>query len=84
MRMASCGYGSDSNLLPLAPGRWIDPVDHSILVAAYHMFDRSEAFTDLGTDRFVHHREPVRHATKLVRQLKAPGYDVTVQPVEAA
>lgn len=58
-------------------------VGHSILVAAYHMLDRNEAFTDLGADHFRRH-DPERHANRLVRQLKALGYEVTIQPVEAA
>jgi transposase len=59
-------------------------VGHSILVAAYHMLDRGVPYTDLGADYFLHRHDPERHANKLVRQLKALGYVVTIEPVEAA
>ncbi|MGH2528755.1 MAG: hypothetical protein ACRDH0_05395 [Actinomycetota bacterium] len=57
---------------------------HSILVAAYHILDRRQPYTDLGADYFVHRHDPERHANRLARQLRALGYDVTLEPVEAA
>jgi transposase len=58
-------------------------VGHSILVAAYHILDRNEAFTDLGADYFRRH-DPQRHANKLVHQLQTLGYKVNIQSVAAA
>jgi len=60
-------------------------VGHSILVAAFHILDRGQPYSDLGADYyFVHRHDPQRHANKLMRQLRALGYEVTFQPVEAA
>ncbi len=59
-------------------------VGHSILVAAFHILDRGEPYADLGADYFVHRHNPERHANRLVRQLRALGYDVTSEPVAAA
>jgi transposase len=51
-------------------------------VTAYHILARNEPFTDLGADFFVVHHDP--EPTKLVRQLKALGFKVNIQPVAAA
>ena len=59
-------------------------VGHSILVIAYHLMDRDQDYADLGADYFLRRHDPERHASKLVRQLKALGYEVNIQPVEAA
>ena len=59
-------------------------VGHSILVAAFHILDRGEPYCDLGADYFVRRQDPQRHANKLVQQLQALGYDVNIEPVEAA
>jgi transposase len=59
-------------------------VGHSILVAAYHILDRGVPYEDLGADYFLHRHDPERQANQLVRQLRALGYDVTIEPVEAA
>lgn len=39
---------------------------------------------DLGADYFLRRHDPKRHAAKLVRQLQAIGYRVTLEEVEAA
>jgi len=65
-------------------GRATIAVGHSILVAVYHLLDRNEPFHDLGADFFVGRHDPQRHANKLVRQLKTLGFEVNLQPVEAA
>ncbi|MFL5799465.1 MAG: hypothetical protein ACJ77A_16220 [Actinomycetota bacterium] len=57
---------------------------HSILVATYRILDRAQPYSDLGADHFVNRHDPQRHANRLVRQLRALGYDVTIEPVEAA
>jgi transposase len=59
-------------------------VGHSILVAAYHILDRGVPYEDLGADYFLHRHDPERQANRLVRQLRALGYDVKIEPVEAA
>jgi transposase len=52
-------------------------VEHSILVAAYHMLQRGVAYEDLGAQWFVR-RAPEHHARKLIQQLRGLGYEVTV------
>lgn len=52
--------------------------------AAYHLMDRDQDYADLGADYFIRRHDLERHASKLVRQLKALGYEVNIQPVEAA
>lgn len=66
------------------PGKATVAVGHSILVAAYYILERRQPYTDLGADYFVRRFDPKRHADKLVRQLQAIGYKVTLEPVEAA
>jgi Holliday junction resolvasome RuvABC DNA-binding subunit len=43
-----------------------------------------KAATDLGADYFLRRHDPSRHAAKLVRQLQAIGYSVTLEEVGAA
>ncbi|HCO03307.1 MAG TPA: hypothetical protein DIT48_08105 [Actinobacteria bacterium] len=45
---------------------------------------RDQDYADPGADYFLRRHDPERHASKLVRQLKALGYEVNIQPVEAA
>lgn len=59
-------------------------VGHSILVVAYHLLDRKVDYAELGADYFLRRDDPERHANKLLRQLRALGYDVKIEPVEAA
>ena len=42
------------------------------------MLSTGECFTDLGADYFQRRRDPQREADRLVRQLQALGYRVTV------
>ena len=53
-------------------------------MVAYHLLDRKVDYAELGADYFVRRQDPKRHANKLVRQLQALGYDVTIEPVQAA
>jgi transposase len=58
-------------------------VAHSILVAAFHVLDRGVPYEDLGADWFAK-RRPEAHARRLVRQIEALGYQVTLQSRAAA
>jgi transposase len=58
-------------------------VGHSILVAAYHILDRGQPYQDLGADWFVRRRPEVQ-ARKLISQLNTLGYQVTLNPIQAA
>jgi transposase len=59
-------------------------VEHSILVAAYHMLERRQPYSDLGNDWFVRRHDPERQARRLARQIQTLGFDVTLTPAEAA
>lgn len=65
-------------------GRATIAVAHSVLVVAYHILDRARPYEELGADWFLRRHDPARHATKLLRQLAALGYQVTLNPTEAA
>lgn len=51
-------------------------VEHSILVAAYHILDRGVAYHDLGEDWFTRRHDPERRARTLAAQIRALGFDV--------
>ena len=58
-------------------------VEHSILVAAFHVLDRHVAYQDLGADWFVR-RRPEVHARRLAHEIEALGFRVTIEPGEQA
>ncbi len=58
-------------------------VEHSMLVAAFHVLDRRVPYVDLGANWF-QKRRPDAHAHRLARQIEALGYRVTIEPAEAA
>jgi transposase len=53
-------------------------VQHSILIAAYHMLERGVPYQDLGADWFVT-RSPEQRARKLLHELRHLGYEVTIE-----
>jgi hypothetical protein len=59
-------------------------VGHSILVAAHHILDRRAPYQDLGADYFLRRHDPERHAARLVRQLQAIGFRVSLVGVGTA
>ena len=65
------------------PAKATKAVGHSILVAAFHMLHDGVPYDDLGADWFGRLR-PEQHARRLVHQLKALGYDVTISASDAA
>jgi hypothetical protein len=67
--------GEDS---PAAPGA---AVEHSILVAIFHMLEHDQPYLDLGGDYFTRRNDP---AHRLLSQLEALGYTVHAQPPPAA
>ncbi len=58
-------------------------VEHSILVAAFHILSGGVPYRDLGADWF-QCRRPDAHARRLAHQIEALGYRVTIEPAEAA
>jgi transposase len=65
------------------PAKATKAVGHSILVAAFHMLRDGVAYNDLGADWFGRLR-PQQHARRLVHQLRALGYEVTITAPDAA
>ncbi len=57
-------------------------VAHKILVAAFHMLQRTVAFADLGAD-YLDRADKHRTAKRLVRGLDALGYNVMLRPKTA-
>jgi transposase len=57
---------------------------HSILVIAYHLLSRREPYSDLGADYFVQRQTKTAYKNRLVRQLERMGFNVTLEPAEAA
>jgi len=58
-------------------------VAHSILVAAWHMLQTGQTYTDPGGDYYTR-RDPQRTTTRLVAQLERLGHTVTLQEANAA
>jgi transposase len=54
-------------------------VGHSILIAAYHMLDRNQPYHDLGPDYFHARHSRQHHLRRLLRQIQALGYKVSVE-----
>lgn len=59
-------------------------VEHSILIAAWHMFTHDIEYHDLGGDHFLERTGKTRQTRRLVSQLNQLGYQVTLQSVEVA
>ena len=58
-------------------------VEHSILVAAFHILAGGVPYADLGADWF-QKRRPEAHVRRLAHQIEALGYRVTIEAAEAA
>jgi transposase len=54
-------------------------VQHSILVALFHILDRDEPFHELGPDYFIKRHNPERRAKRLIDELTTLGYNVTAE-----
>jgi transposase len=55
-------------------------VGHSILVITWHLLSTGEIYTDLGADYFDRRRNSDARQHRLIAQLEAMGYDVTIAP----
>ena len=62
--------------------RAIGAVQHSMLVAYWHMFTTGETYRDLGGD-YYQRRDPTRQIKRLVAQLERLGQTVTLQQAAA-
>jgi len=56
-------------------------VGHSILVICWHLLTDDSDYTDLGGDYFTRRANPDRQRDRLIGQLHALGYRVTLDPV---
>jgi transposase len=63
-------------------GRALGAVQHSILVAYWHMFTTGQTYRDLGGD-YYQRRDPERQIKRLVAQLERLGQHVTLQNAAA-
>jgi hypothetical protein len=52
--------------------------------AVYYILTRRQPYHDLGPDYFARRHSREHHTRRLVRQLQALGYNVTLQPTEVA
>ncbi|MGW1167147.1 hypothetical protein [Streptomyces sp. NPDC002550] len=64
--------------------RTIVAVAHSMLVSAYHMLANDVPYQDLGPDYFTRRLGEERHRRRLLAQLGALGYDVTLERRQTA
>lgn len=62
--------------------RAIVAIQHSILVAVWHMLRNGEAYEELGAD-FYTQRDPQRTRARAIRDLEALGYQVVITPAAA-
>ena len=62
--------------------RALGAVQHSMLVAYWHMFTTGELYHDLGGD-YYQRRDPTRQINRLVNQLERLGQHVTLQAAAA-
>jgi transposase len=58
-------------------------IAHSMLVAAWHMLQTGEIYTDPGSDYYTR-RDPERSTRRLIAQLERLGHTVTLQPAVPA
>ncbi len=66
----------------LGHGRALGAVQHSMLVAYWHMFTTGETYHDLGGD-YYQRRDPTRQIKRLIAQLERLGQHVTLQEAAA-
>ncbi|MEU5894365.1 IS110 family transposase [Streptomyces sp. NPDC047461] len=59
-------------------------LQHSILIAVWHMFTRDAAYADLGGQYFIQRTGRARQTRRLISQLNQLGYHVTLQSTGAA
>ena len=60
-------------------------VEHSILIASWHMLTNSELYTDPGPDYFLKRRPTQTQArARAIHQLESLGYTVTLEPLKMA
>lgn len=64
------------------PIKAVVAIEHTILIAVWHMLRNGETYLDPGADYYTR-LDPQRAKNKAIRQLQNLGYDVVVTPVAA-
>ncbi|MGI5186140.1 hypothetical protein ACQEVZ_58820 [Dactylosporangium sp. CA-152071] len=64
--------------------RAIVAVQHSMLIAIWHMLTHDVAYHDLGANYFTERAGTARQTRRLVTQLNNLGYTVRLDPIAAA
>jgi transposase len=57
-------------------------VAHSIIASAWHMLDQNLAYHDLGPEHFLNRQDPEKRRKRLVGDLEAMGFQVTLAPTD--
>lgn len=64
------------------PKRALVAIEHTIIVAVWHMLTNGDVYIDPGPDYFTK-RDPERDKNRAIKQLQRLGYDVEVTPMAA-
>ena len=64
------------------PLKAVVAIEHTLLIAVWHMLRNGEAYADPGADFYIR-TDPDRAKNKAVRQLRNLGYNVTITPAAA-
>ncbi len=59
-------------------------VAHTLLLIIYCVLDRHLPYEELGEDFYTRRQDPERYKDKLIAQLAKLGYNVTLEPAQAA
>lgn len=62
------------------PMRALVAVEHSMLIAIWHMLNTGECYVDQGPDYYTRH-QPLRSKDRALHQLEALGYQVILEPL---
>jgi len=65
------------------PNKAAVAVAHSLIELVWHLLSTGELFKDLGDDYFTRRQDPQRRARRLVAQLEALGFKVTLEAAAA-
>ena len=65
------------------PMKALVAVEHSTLIASWHMLTNNDLYTDPGPDYFVK-RRPTQTQARAIHQLESLGYTVTMEPLKMA
>jgi transposase len=64
------------------PIKAVVAIEHTILIAVWHMLTNGEAYLDPGVDYYTR-LDPQKAKSKAIRQLRELGYEVVITPVAA-